>query len=69
MQRKLIKMGRSLGAVIPIGVIEYFGLEVGDKIDFRIVGDHIKAIPVTPSAKNESQAAQHPAIKQGEGYE
>ena len=60
-------MGNSLGAVIPKGITEHFGLEVGDKIDFRIDGDNIKAIPVHPSAKMNVQAATNQAITQGGG--
>jgi len=69
MNRNLIKMGKSLGAVIPKGVIEHFGLEIGDKIDFRIVGDHIKAIPVHPSAKMTVQAASDRPIKESASIE
>jgi antitoxin component of MazEF toxin-antitoxin module len=65
MNRTIIKMGRSLGAVIPKGVLEHFNLEVGDQIDFRIEKDHIKAMPVHPSAKMNVQTAQHPAIGEG----
>jgi antitoxin component of MazEF toxin-antitoxin module len=50
MNRSLIKMGASLGAVVPKGIIEHFGLEVGNELDFRIEKDYIKAIPVHPSA-------------------
>lgn len=53
-------MGKSLGAVVPKGIIEHFGLEVGDKLDFRIDGDYIKVRPVHPSAKTDVQAASTP---------
>ncbi len=45
MNRNLIRMGKSLGAVIPKGITEHFGLEVGDKLDLRIETDYIKATP------------------------
>lgn len=63
-------MGKSLGAVIPKGITEHFGLEVGDKIDFRIDGDNIKAMPVHANRQVENvQAAQHPGVSKGEGDE
>lgn len=69
MKRTLIKMHESLGAVIPKGITEHFGLEVGDKIDFRIENGYIKGTPVHPSAKMNVQAAQHPAVSEGDGDE
>lgn len=69
MKRKLQNNRDSLYAIIPKGITEHFGLEAGDKIDFRIEKDHIKAIPVHPSCKTDAQAAQHPAISEGDGDE
>lgn len=69
MNRNVIRMGKSVGSVIPKGIIEHFGLEVGDKLDFRIVGEYIKAIPVHPSAKTDAQATQHPGVSKGGGIE
>ncbi|MDP2789497.1 MAG: AbrB/MazE/SpoVT family DNA-binding domain-containing protein [bacterium] len=44
MKRTLVKVHESVNSIIPKGVLEHCGLEVGDKLDFRIDGDHIKAI-------------------------
>jgi bifunctional DNA-binding transcriptional regulator/antitoxin component of YhaV-PrlF toxin-antitoxin module len=67
MKRKLQNCKGSLFAYVPTGIVEHFGLKVGDKLDFRIDGDHIKAIPVAPSVKIEPQVAQHPADSTGDG--
>ncbi len=69
MERKIQHIKGSHFAYIPKGIVEHFGLKVGDKLDFRIDGDYIKAIPVAPSAKNELQVAQHPADGIGGGNE
>ncbi|MCZ7401224.1 MAG: AbrB/MazE/SpoVT family DNA-binding domain-containing protein [Candidatus Methanoperedens sp.] len=69
MERKLQHIKGSHFAYIPKGIIEHFGLKVGDRLDFRIEGDHIKAVPVAQSAKNVLQAAQHPADSIGGGNE
>lgn len=57
MKRKLQKNKTSLFAVIPEGIVEHFDLRVGDELDFRIEDDHIRAMPVAPSAKSELQTA------------
>ncbi|MDO9098177.1 MAG: hypothetical protein Q7U60_08650 [Candidatus Methanoperedens sp.] len=41
-ERKIQKNRNSLFAFIPCGIVEHFGLEVGDKLDFRIENDYIK---------------------------
>lgn len=46
MRRKLQKNKESLFSVIPKEIVEDMELKPGDKLDFRIEGDHIKAIPV-----------------------
>lgn len=70
MKRTLVKVHESVNSIIPKGVLEHFGLEVGDKLDFRIDGDHIKAIPVHANRQVENvQAATNQAVTQGEGNE
>lgn len=69
MKRKLQPNKKSLTANIPAGIVEYFGLEVGDELDFRIEGDHIKAIPVHPSCKTDVQATRHTDAIAGVGHE
>lgn len=46
MKRKLQKNRTSLWVVIPQGIVEHFGLHVGDELDLRIQGTFIKATPV-----------------------
>lgn len=69
MRRILQKNKESLFSVIPSEIVEDMGLKVGDKLDFRIDGDHIKAMPVHPSAKMNVQVAQHPGVSKGDGIE
>ncbi len=58
MKRKLVKNNVSVITVVPKTILEHFNLKPGDALDFRIDGDHIKAIPVTLPAKTELQG-QH----------
>jgi antitoxin component of MazEF toxin-antitoxin module len=67
MLHKIQSVGDCHFAYIPKWIIEHFGLKVGDKLDFRIDGNCIKAMPVAPSAKNELQVAQHPVDSIGDG--
>lgn len=64
MKRTLQKNHNSLYSMIPKPLIEYFGLEVGDQIDFRIEKDHIKAIPVHANRQVENVQAA-PPVKVG----
>jgi antitoxin component of MazEF toxin-antitoxin module len=69
MRRKLQKCQKSITTNIPKAFTEHFGLKVGDEVDFRLEMDHIRIMPVRPSAKTDVQAAQHQAIRQGEGID
>lgn len=69
MRRKLQKLKNSLFSNIPFEIVEDMGLKAGDKLDFCIEGNYIKAIPVHASSKMNVQAAQHPGISEGEGID
>ncbi len=69
MKTKLNRCRNSLFAYIPQAVVEHFNLKVGEKLDFRIEGEYIKAIPVHSPGKMHAQAAAHEPIKAGECHE
>lgn len=60
MKRTLQKNHGSLYSMIPKPLIEYFGLEVGDQIDFRLEKNYIKVMPVHTNRQAENVPAAPP---------
>lgn len=69
MKRIIQKVHESFMVTVPKEIMDDMNLKAGDKLDFVRDGVCIIAIPVAPSAKNELQAALHPAESTGEAYE
>lgn len=63
MRRKLQKNRNSLFANIPTEIVEDMALKSGDKLDFCIVGEYIKVVPVRIPAKIDVQGATREPVK------
>jgi len=60
MRRILQANNTSIFSVIPSEIIEDLRLNPGDKLDFSIEGDHIKAIPVRANYQEGNVQADTP---------